>query len=30
MIDNNYVKLVMEKEEKMLKNVVNVKDKEWL
>ena len=30
MIDNNYVKLAMEKEEQIKKNVDNVKDKEWL
>ena len=29
MKDNNYVRLAMEKEEQIRKNVVNVKDKEW-
>jgi len=29
MKDINYVRLAMEKEEQIRKNVVNVKDKEW-
>lgn len=30
MIDNNYVKVAMERVERIKKNVLDVKDKEWL